>query len=333
MKSVLLRSKNTAATEFYYDIIRDALNQCSELIYDGFEEQDMPKDKDALILVGSSLAMRRVWRRGYHNIVTWFQGDIAAESFLRHHDPFRKTILEWFDKFALRHSRKVIFVSEAMKKHYEARFHWRIDQAYIMPCFNTDYHPERVTCKDYSQRIFTYTGGLSKWQCIDQTLMLYKRIEESSDVPTKLLLLTPAQEEAKELIAKYGIQNAEVGCVHYSELPNALAPVTFGFALREDNDVNRVATPTKLANYLSNGIIPIYTKCIEDFYHQSINNPFQIALDDVNHISNADIQRIMNLIDSELNGKKIDCEFRNYFKEYYNRVWHVNHIAQWLVKD
>ena len=36
MEAVLLRSKNVSATEFYYNIIQQALKKRYDLIYDGF---------------------------------------------------------------------------------------------------------------------------------------------------------------------------------------------------------------------------------------------------------------------------------------------------------
>lgn len=48
-------------------------------------------------------------------------------------------------------------------------------------------------------------------------------------------------------------------------MSEALADVKFGFVLRNDVPVNRVATPTKLSSYLSAGVIPVFSKYLKDF--------------------------------------------------------------------
>lgn len=333
LKYILLRSDNLSATEFYYDIIRDALAQSGDLIFDGLEGEALPEQKDALVVVGSCMSMLHVWKQGYRNVATWFQGILPEESYMRNHSWYRMKILNRIEKFALKNSKKVFFVSEAMRKHYEKKYRLEITNAYVMPCFNTEYHPEKILSKDYSEKIFTYTGGLSAWQCIDQTLKLYKRIEERSGNTTKLLLLTPEKEKAEQMVQAHQIQNAEIKYVHYSELSQALEPVSFGFALREDNPVNRVATPTKLANYLANGIIPIYSECICDFAKQSQDHPLPIMIKDVNQIADSEVDRILKLLDQERTGVKIHSEFKGYFEQYYNAKWHQNQIAEWITRD
>lgn len=332
MKTILLRSKNVSATEFYYNIIHDALMQCSEVIFDGFEGESFPDDKDAIIIVGSCMSMMRVWRMGYRKIITWFQGVLPEESYMRNHSWIRCFVLELIERFALKRSCVSILVSDALREHYEKKYRIDLKQYYVMPCFNAEYQEDAICEKDYGKMTFTYTGGLSKWQCIDQTMALYQRIEKISGGKTKLLILTPEQDKATEMVNQYGIQNAEVAFVHYTELPAMLRNVGFGFALREDNAVNRVATPTKLANYISNGIIPIYSKCVLDFASISKENPYQIVIDDVNNISDAEVKTILELAERTISPQQINHEFKKYFAQYYNSSWHSDRIAECIRK-
>lgn len=327
MKTMLVRSKNVPATEYYYNIISDGLKQCSELIFDGFDGEPLPDEKDAIVVVGVCTSMLRLWRQGYRRIITWHQGIIPEESYMRNKSIIRKKALEWVEGFALKNSIMQIFVSEAMREFFEEKYSRKILRYYTMPCFNAEYQPEIVNKKDYGSRIFTYTGGLSKWQCIDQTLSLYKRIEEASGNQTKLLLLTPEIEKAKELVDVYKIVNAEIKCVHYTQLSEELKKVTFGFALREDNPVNRVATPTKLANYVANGIIPIYASCVRDFSGASGKNPYQVRIEDVNSITEEEVQQILALMDQTISAKNAAEHFSKYFDHYYNAGWHAGQIA------
>lgn len=328
MKTMLIRSKNVSATEYYYDIIADALKRCSELVFDGFEGEALPDgNKDALVVVGSCVSMVRLWLKGYRRIATWYQGVLPEESFLRNKSRVRMLVLEWIECFALHHSVLQLFVSEAMREFYEKKYRLLLKNCYVMPCFNAAYDPQRVMDKAYDGKVFTYTGGLSKWQCINQTLQLYKRIEQASGNTTKLLLLTPEQDKARELVAQYGIVHAEISFVHYTKLPDILKDVSFGFVLREDNPVNMVATPTKFANYAANGIIPIYTSCVRDFAKASEGNPYQIVLQNANSITDDEIQQVLAMMDSMPSGQEAERHFGAYFMTYYNPRKHAQRLA------
>ena len=49
------------------------------------------------------------------------------------------------------------------------------------------------------------------------------------------------------------------------ELQDELNQYKYGFILRDNHIVNRVATPTKMNSYLSNYLIPIFSNTVDDF--------------------------------------------------------------------
>ena len=215
-----------------------------------------------------------------------------------------------------------------MKEHYEQKYHLKIDTCYTMPCFNTEYQKANVDSKDYSRNVFAYAGGLSKWQCIDQTLALYKRLEQAAAGEARLLLLTPEQDKARQLVEQYSIEHVEITHVPYTKLPDVLKSVKFGFALREEHPVNLVSTPTKLANYIANGIIPIYTSAVRDFDLESRDKPYAVCIQDVNHVSDGEIETIQRLMETPIKTEDARQCFAAYFKEYYNPVWHETQLAE-----
>lgn len=333
MEAILLRSKNESATEFYYNIIQKALKKRYDLIYDGFEESELPEKKNILIVCGSCTQMLKIWIKGYRKIVTWYQGTLPEESYMRNHSWIRKKVLSSIERFALKHSIGNIVVSEAMIDHYENTYKLKLNNTYVMPCYNVEFQKECIISKNPESKVFVYAGGLSKWQCIEQMLHLYKRIEDRVDGRTKLLFFTPEIEKAKQLVNDNGIVNCDVSCVHYSELTEKMKQAKFGFALREDTVVNRVATPTKLANYVASGIIPIYSKCLQDFYKQSCYNPYQIAIRDVNNITDDEVDHIIKLLDKTIDGEILQASMHTYFDNYYNTEWHINNLAEMLGKQ
>ena len=72
-------------------------------------------------------------------------------------------------------------------------------------------------------------------------------------------------EKAKSIINQYNIKNYSVEKVPQSEVDTVLSKCKFGFLIRDNNVINQVATPTKLANYLGNGVIPIFTDTIKAY--------------------------------------------------------------------
>ena len=109
-----------------------------------------------------------------------------------------------------------------------------------------------------------YAGSLSAWQNIDETLKIFKQIENIIPEAT-LTLLTEEKIKAQALIKQYDIQNAMVRYVSLNNLNEELLKHKYGFLLRKDIKVNNVSTPTKMNSYLSSGVIPIYSDAIKDF--------------------------------------------------------------------
>ncbi len=332
-KIVLLRSKNRAATEYYYNIIKEAIVKASDFTEDVYEGEEFQAKRDDIIVVGSCLSFLRVWRKGYKNVITWFQGSLPEESYMRNHSTIRKKTLEFIERLSLKHSKLVIFVSEAMKDHYENYYHIKIKNYYVMPCFNTEFSmSETGNDGRYQTPTFTYVGGLSAWQCINETLALYKEIEKEFDFRCSLLILTPQKDEAEQLVIKAGITNYTIKTVHYTEIAGELHDVSFGFNLRQDNIVNRVATPTKLANYVANGVIPIVSSCVEDFVERSKSNPFIVVVHDMNDTGMV-AKEIKRIIDTGIRYNEVYNACKDYFKDYYNVDYHIGRLTEKLTNE
>lgn len=331
-KIVLIRSKNTDATDFYYNILKAALVRVSEKVEDVYEGDHFCARRDDLIVVGGCLSFFRMWLKGYKNIVTWFQGVLPEESYMRNHSLLRKKILEIVECLALKKSKIAIFVSESMKTYYEKCYKIYFSEYYIMPCFNTQFDlQEEGDDNRYRYPIFTYVGGLNSWQCVKETLSLYKEIERIFHDKSSLLILTRQRSEAEKMLKEAGIKNYTIKTVHYTEISKELRNVSFGFNLRRDNVVNRVATPTKLANYVANGVIPIVSSCVEDFVNKSRNNPYVIVVEDMENMS-AVAESIQKLVASGISYRDIYRASKEYFNEYYNTEYHIKELADVIAR-
>ena len=117
---------------------------------------------------------------------------------------------------------------------------------------------------DRNSLVFCYSGQTQKWQMIDETLRYYKKIEDKL-FNTVLLVLTSNVNEFNKKIAEINIKNYKVICVSYLNMPKFLDVADFGFCLRYDHVINRVASPTKVLEYLSRNVQPIITEFVGDF--------------------------------------------------------------------
>ena len=101
----------------------------------------------------------------------------------------------------------------------------------------------------------------------------------------------------------------------------------FGFCLREDDKVNRVATPTKLSNYVASGVIPIYSKYLEDFEKIAKNSSYCIPIDN----EEINIEEIIKFCRKEIDEGEIYKDFKGCFGTYYSKVYHLENLEKILV--
>ena len=261
-------------------------------------------------------------------VINWYQGIRPEESFIRNKSTLRKIILDYIEKFVLNNSLINIFVSYGMKEYYHDKYSFDKSNYFIMPCFNTKINNINKNKFNNENINFTYIGGLSKWQCIEETLKIYKEIENNNE-NVFLKFLTPDISEGKKLLEEYQIKNYEVKYVDNSLLSEELRNVKYGFLIRKEDPINYVSTPTKLSTYLSNGIIPITTKNIYDINKLMQDKEYKIFID-----LNEDIKTIAKkIIDADKNIKDEEnmiTEYNNIFNEYYNEDNYIKQLSKCL---
>lgn len=322
----IIRDNNYDATEYYIDILENAAILAGEKVkkVDNIELIKSGSKNDIYLVTTPIDAIKAIKMRK-KRIFVWFQGVFSEESYMKHNSSIRRYMLRFIEKYILQKSEFIFFVSEEMKNYYISEFNINIDRKYhIMPCFNTSLNKCNFYKKDkYKKNIFCYAGSLSVWQGINTILKCYKKIEDLGIEETELLLLTNEKEKAIQLINKIGIKNYRVDYSTLENLPNILSEVKFGFVIREDNIVNRVSTPTKISTYMANGIIPIYSECLKDFYSNAKKLEYAISFDDKKFGS-----KLNKLMRNSLNEDEILNEFEELFKQYFNEDYHIKQISK-----
>lgn len=321
----IVRNKNQDATNFYLAVIQQAIQQNGwDCAMCESAEGCAPQD---VLVVATASQVCSLWQRGYRNILLWSQGIWPEESYLRHHSGVRSWMIGLIEKRALLKASALFLVSEGMKKHYQQKYRINIsDKCIIMPCFNEVIHPSSFTRQGkYTSNRFVYAGSLCQWQRFDTIASCYKQIEDYLR-DTELLVLTKEQERAASILNQIGVKHYRIDYSQVTELHQQLCDCKYGFVLREDIIVNRVATPSKLSSYMANGVIPIYSECLEDFHRATAGFQYKLVYSD------DFLSRFLRFNQQAIRAEDVYREYTALYSDYYSKERHVANIAAFLSK-
>lgn len=322
---------NPEVTDYYLNTIGDAYVSCgSEIKYFSNWKEYNPQSNDITVVTRYKEVLKMILEgRKY---IYWVQGLLPEENYAQKKSVLRKRIYECIEKIMIRETGKkgryFVMVSKYMQRHFETKYNLTISNCYVMPCNNDVIHEESFeSANKYERDIFCYAGGLSVWQCFDRTLDIYKRIEQLKP-DTKLLLLVPDKVRVERMVSERGIKNYEIDYVAVDQLPHRLKEVKYGFILREDLELNRVATPTKLMTYIGNGVIPIMSKCLFGLFENMDESEYVIKMDSID-----DVSEILSFMAKRIDKQSIMENYRNLYQLHYDRDNHVKALATCLPKD
>ena len=315
--AVIIKYDNGTVTDTYLELIGRALSELGEPVsyVDSYRKvRSYPKNE--LVVCSISLEAFELSLRGYRHIILWFQGLPPEENYMVRGSRLKLAVFNLIEWFSVRRMDFFLFVSETMKKYIVRKY--RIgpveDRSCCIPCMNTELYPEAFYAEGkYSGLTFAYTGSLAVWQAFDKTAALYAEIEKAFDHRSEFLVYTSEREKAEQILKEKGVRNYVIGCVPKDELPAALAKAKYGFIIREDNPVNRVATPTKISTYLSCGLIPIYSSCLEDF--AAAAKGMEYAVSDEGDI----IGKLKAMENRAIEPEAVLAEYKKLFDSYYSQ--------------
>jgi len=174
----------------------------------------------------------------------------------------------------LTQSNRLIFVSRAMQAHYEQKFKRALTPAVILPCaaranFLLDESARRQTRSDYgiSERlVICYSGSVRAYQMPEAMAALFAAIQQEFS-QAFFLIFSREKNFFEDLLQARHIppQNYCIDFAPQGELFARLQAADIGLLLREDSIVNRVASPTKFAEYLLCGLPVITTPFVGDY--------------------------------------------------------------------
>lgn len=141
----------------------------------------------------------------------------------------------------------------------------------------------RERLKLVNKKVFLYSGALDKyWQVPEKIFLLFKTLHLTFD-NIYFIVLSKDKEIARSLFAQQGIPDNLylVDWVSIEALNDYYNAADYGLLLRDDLLLNRVASPTKFAEYLLSGLPVIISKCILDFSEYIQTHNYGIVLDNL----------------------------------------------------
>ncbi|MCD6333470.1 MAG: hypothetical protein J7L89_09380 [Bacteroidales bacterium] len=185
---------------------------------------------------------------------------------------FKARFYAKIERLCFKWSHLNIYVSKVMKEHFRTKYPFYRGREVI---FATNSQPvtgrsaaETPTDRDNRQQlketlnlrhndvVMLYSGNTQSWQNIDLMLNIMEHLTASY---IRFLILSGQKKQFEEKIKRRNIPADRINVLSVSpeDLGLYYELAHYGFILRDDMLVNRVANPTKLAEYLQYGIIPI----------------------------------------------------------------------------
>jgi len=217
---------------------------------------------------------------------------------------FRYRELKRIEKTVYLQADSLCCVSNAFKDYIIKRFGRSPEKITVVHCaVDTDlfrFDPKirftmrhKLGLKD--KLVLVYSGSLAPWQLPNKLLdffTLVKKIHPNSH----LLMLTKDTSAARNLLKKRLKESVSVTLLslNHREVPSYLMAGDVGLLLREDTIINRVAFPTKFAEYLSSGLFVVTTQGIKDIARYITAYP--VAGDVLHHFPELDKAELQELL-------------------------------------
>lgn len=171
-------------------------------------------------------------------------------------DEINRAFAEEVETYLWKNAGVILSVSRAMERHLTEKHGETSAKKILLPI----YSPVLTKASAYRSEkrsdppLVLYSGGLQPWQEIPR---MQTAIEKAGD-RFRYLILVPDPGRWNELWGnRKRPVSMEVTSMAPDQIGNAYQRCRYGFLLRDDSPINRVACPTKLIDYLSFGIIPV----------------------------------------------------------------------------
>ena len=178
-------------------------------------------------------------------------------------------------RLAARHADAAIFVSAPLQEQYATKLRPGTPQIIASNCADEDlfFYSQALRKQVRSdlgiapnELLFVYSGTVKHYQNIEGMLNWYSA--HARDLQASRMLFVTPHPEAVLVLAQSALLSEQVIAlsVRHEEVNRYMNAADAAFMLRDDVDANRVASPTKFAEYCLAGLPVIMTGAVKDAY-------------------------------------------------------------------
>ncbi len=211
-----------------------------------------------------------------------YRGLVSSEFAFNNGNPLKLIILKFYERLPAKYANEIHTVSIKFKNLLEEKFKTKVH--HVIPCLVNEVRLPEQTPVDGKIK-FIYIGSMSKWQKIDVVLDLYKKIHQEIDC--SLTIITNEPLKAKKQINDNEKNDIDILTGDNAFVLEQLKSHHVGFLFRDNYLFNNVASPVKLLEYITNGVLPFMPDHIGD-YSQLTKN-LKISIPEKNTISREEI--------------------------------------------
>jgi hypothetical protein len=155
-------------------------------------------------------------------------------------------------------------VSHALVKHWHERYGYEGNPHVVIPCTLASAFLGPLAARGGHEGMqFIYSGSAAGWQSFDQLSALVDAVMERP--ATSFLFMSPDDPRITALVSKYPTRVKRGWSYGPEGVREELERSDMGILIREDTITNRVASPTKFAEYLACGLPVLIGPKLGDF--------------------------------------------------------------------
>ena len=209
--------------------------------------------------------------------------------------------------------------------------HWRTDYGYtdndhvVIPCTLSSSKKFLLDSKtvDHTRNqsgfapddiVLVYAGSTAGWQSFSMLQELIIPFLENCP-GGRMVFLSHPDENTDQLCSRFP-DRVNVKWLHPNEVHSMLSACDHGILIREDSVTNRVASPTKFAEYLAAGLRVVITDHIGDMSQETresdlgvIWNPGNRSLESLNRVSKEEKLRLAAYADSHYSKRAFSKQY------------------------
>lgn len=269
----------------YLNLVRMLLTLGSLLIGNGRRKVMVRNFHSAFLVIPFHLLFRR------NKLLLDLRGAFVQELVLRgavREGGILHRALAWMERQSFRFSDHILCVSERLVR-YVTQTLGRERATSVVPCcvdagfFDLDPARQREIAHSLGlvgKFVVVYAGSLTSWNLLGPMLDAFAIIRQKQP-DAHFLFMTPSMEQARDAFRERGFPDecCTVTSVPHQEIKDYIALGDVALLLREDNLVNRVASPVKLGEYLTCGVPVLVTPCVGDLSDLVVQHRVGLAVD------------------------------------------------------